>query len=87
MACHYGHLIICVALSHLMQYKHTALHKACASGHVEVAATLLKHGANVNKEDAVILLCVHGQHGDTECMVCLVKTHGLVHMIDTVQCR
>ena len=50
MACHYGHLIICVALSHLMQRKETALHKAYKSGHVEVAATLLKHGA---KEDKV----------------------------------
>ena len=55
MACHYGHLIICVALSHLMQHKETALHKACASGHAEVAATLLKHGANVDKEDMVSL--------------------------------
>ena len=44
MACHYGHLIICVALSHLMQYKRTTLHMAYASGHVEVAATLIKHG-------------------------------------------
>ena len=55
MACHYGHLIICVALSHLMQNKDTALHKACERGHVEVAATLLKHGANVNKNDMVRL--------------------------------
>ena len=46
MACHYGHLIICVALSHLMQKK-TALYMAYESSHVEVAATLLKHGANV----------------------------------------
>ena len=52
MACHYGHLIICVALSHLMQYKETALHMAYASGHVKVAATLLKH---VDKEDIVSL--------------------------------
>ena len=42
-------------LSHLMQNKETALHKACARGHVEVATTLLKHGANVNKEDVVSL--------------------------------
>ena len=55
MACHYGHLIICVALSHLMQYKETALYKAYKSGHVEVAATLRKHGANVDKEDMVSL--------------------------------
>ena len=55
MTCHYGHLIICVALSNLMQYKETALHMACKSGHVEVAATLLTHGANVDKEDAVRL--------------------------------
>ena len=55
MACHYGHLIICVALSHLMQFKETALHMAYASGHVEVAATLLKHGAIVDKEDMVSL--------------------------------
>ena len=52
MACHYGHLIICVALSHLMQNKKTALHIACERGHVEVVATLLKHGA---KEDKVSL--------------------------------
>ena len=58
MACHYGHLV----LFHLMQDEKTALHVACASGHVELAATLLKHGANVNKEDEVRLLCVHG-HG------------------------
>ena len=55
MACRYGHLIICVALSHLMQHKETALYMAYASGHLEVAATLLKHGANVNKKDMVSL--------------------------------
>ena len=66
MACHYGHLIICVALSHLMQHNETALHMACAEGHVEVAATLLKHGANVDKEDMVRLFCVHGEHGVTQ---------------------
>ena len=38
-----------------MQYKETALHMAYAEGHVEVAATLLKHGANINKEDKVSL--------------------------------
>ena len=38
-----------------MQEKKTALHMACASGHVEVAATLRKHGANVDKEDMVSL--------------------------------
>ena len=54
MACHYGRLIICVALSHhdLMQSKETALYKAYANGYMEVAATLLKHGA---KEDKVSL--------------------------------
>ena len=41
--------MICVALSHLMQFKETALYKACASGHVEVAATLLRHGTNGDK--------------------------------------
>ena len=55
MVCRYGHLIICVALSHLMQHKETALHMACESGRAEVAATLLKHGANVDKEDMVSL--------------------------------
>ena len=49
MVCHYGHSMICVALSHLMQFKETALYKACASGHVEVAATLLRHGTNGDK--------------------------------------
>ena len=52
MACHYGHLIICVALSQFMQHKRTALYMAYARGHMEVAATLLKHGA---KEDKVSL--------------------------------
>ena len=63
MACHFGHWIICVALSHLMQHQQTALHMACESGHVVVAATLLIHGANVDKKDRVRLLCVYGQHG------------------------
>ena len=49
-----------------MQNEETALHKACASDHVEVAATLLKHGANADKEDKVRLMCVHGQHGVTQ---------------------
>ena len=35
-----------------MQSKKTALHTAYASGHVELAATLLKHGV---KEDMVSL--------------------------------
>ena len=46
-----------------MQGYQTALHKACESGHVEVAAVLLRHGANVDKKDKVRLLCDHGQHG------------------------
>ena len=66
MACHYGHLIICVALSHLMQDEETALHKACKNDDVEIAATLLKHGATIDKKDKVRLLCVHGQHGVTQ---------------------
>ena len=55
-----------MALSHLMQYQWTALHVACGRDHVEVAATLLKHGANVDMEDKVRVLCVHGQHGVTQ---------------------
>ena len=41
-----------------MQRKETALHMAYESGHMEVAATLRKHGANVDdklKEDMVSL--------------------------------
>ena len=38
-----------------MQDEETALHMAYENGHVEVAATLLKHGANVDKEDGVSL--------------------------------
>ena len=53
-----------------MQGKKTALHIACERDHVEVAATLLKHGANVDKEDRVRLLCVHSQHGVTQNAVC-----------------
>ena len=39
---------------------------ACGSNRVGVAATLLKHGANVDKKDKVRLLCVQGQHGVTQ---------------------
>ena len=52
MACHYGHLIICVALSQLMQEEKTALHMTYERGHVEVGATLLKH---IDKGDMVSL--------------------------------
>ena len=38
-----------------MQYKETALHVASENGHVEVAATLLKHEANVDRKDKVSL--------------------------------
>ena len=79
MACHYGHLIICVALSHLMQLQRTALHMACESGHVEVAATLLKHGADIDKEDTVRLFCVHGQHGVTQIDVSGLDTWFCTH--------
>ena len=68
IVCHYVELTCGMSLwtldtlSHLLQDEKTALHVACASGHVELAATLLKHGANVDKQDEVRLLCVHGQH-------------------------
>ena len=54
-----------------MQYKETALHMACERGHVKVAATLLKNGANVDKEDKVRLVCpyMHAcMHLIHECM-------------------
>ena len=58
-----------------MQNKETALHMACRRGHVEVAATLLKHGANVDKEDWVRLLCVHGGHGVAQNGACVRFSH------------
>ena len=54
-----------VALSKLMQNKfgNTALITACEQGNIECATVLLKHRANVNYQNKVRLLCVHGQHG------------------------
>ena len=62
-----------------MQDKRTALHMACASGHVEVATILLKHGANIDKEDWVRLLCIHGPHGVTQNGVCGLDTWFCTH--------
>ena len=58
MACHYRHLIIYVALSHLMQDGMTALHLASRNGHVEVATALLEKGATIDLTDLVSLSCV-----------------------------
>ena len=52
------HLLICIALSQLMQRRGTALHAACKHGHVEVASLLLHHGAVLDIKDKVRLLYV-----------------------------
>ena len=61
MACYYKHLIICVALSHPMQYGQTALHKACYGGHMEIVKMLIQAGASIDEKDIVRLLSVHDQ--------------------------
>ena len=73
VTCHYRHLIICVALSHLMQTVRTALHNACANGHLEVVTILLANGASqdMKDKDGVRLLYVHDQCCVRQ-MVCLV---------------
>ena len=71
MACRYGHLIICVVLSHLMQ---TALHEACSSGHVVVARTLTQGGARMDLKDIVSLLYVHDQCCVSGLDRCFLKT-------------
>ena len=62
MACHYRHLIIYVALSHLMQEGMTALHLASRSGHVNVATALLEKGAAIDLTNLVSLSCVLTLH-------------------------
>ena len=60
-------MLICTALSQLMQYGgETALHAACKHGHVDVASLLLHIGAVVDSQDEVRLLyiCVHSEHGE-----------------------
>ena len=52
--------------SFVLQYrKETALHAASEYGHVNVASSLLQHGAVVNSYNYVRLLYVsmHGEHG------------------------
>ena len=78
MACHYRHLIICVALSHLMQSGQTALHKACYSGQVEIVKTLTQAGASIDQKNLVRLLYVHDQ--------CCVRQNG-VSGLDRWFCR
>ena len=37
----------------MLQYKHTPLHLASASGHSEVITVLIAHGGNVEAQDMV----------------------------------
>ena len=61
----YQGLFIHVALSHLFQnmYGDTALFAASQEGHLKCATLLLKHKADVNYQQKVRLLYVHGGHG------------------------
>ena len=56
----HAHLIICVALSQLMQneYGETALFAASTEGHLQTATLLLQHGAVVNYQNKVRLLFI-----------------------------
>ena len=65
-------LLICTALSQLMQRRDTALHAACEHGHVDVASSILQHGAVVDSKDRVRLLYVHVSMVNMVChrMVC-----------------
>ena len=76
MACHYRHLIVYVALSHLMQERMTALHLASRNGHVEVATALLEKGAAIDLTDAVSLSCVLTLHVVTQNDVWFSYTQG-----------
>ena len=48
-------LLICIALSHLMQneYGNTALHAASVKGHINIARFLVEKGATVNSLNKV----------------------------------
>ena len=48
-------LLICIALSHLMQneYGNTALHAASSKGHINIARFLVETGATVNSLNKV----------------------------------
>ena len=82
MACHYGHLIIFVAFSHVIQFQQTALHMACESDHVEIAVTLLKHGANVNKRNNMVSVGKpEGKLGYRFCDVVSLCSHWLIHSL------
>ena len=61
MTCHCRRLIICLALSYLIQGGQTALHMACYEGHVGTVTELLKGGAKIDLKDNVRLLYVHVQ--------------------------
>ena len=72
----YMHLLICIALSQLMQGfvggGETALHAASVHGHVHVATLLLQHGAEVDSRDEVRLLYVSMVNMVCQKMVCSV---------------
>ena len=74
---HHG-AFICIALYQLMQYQSfissggTALHAACEHGHVDVATSLLQHGAVVDSQDKVRLLYVSMVNMLCHRMVCSV---------------
>ena len=65
-------LLICIALSQLMQNDETALHTACKHGHVDIATLLLQHGAVVDSQDWVRLLYVSMVNMVCHRMVCSV---------------
>ena len=65
-------LLICIALSQLIQRRGTALHAACKHGHVHVASLLLHHGAVVDSQDKVRLLYVSMVNIVCHTMMCSV---------------
>ena len=57
----HAHLLICIALSQLMQDERgeTALFAASGRGHLETATLLLQYGAVVNYQNKVKLLFIY----------------------------
>ena len=60
-----------------MQASATPLQRAAAEGHVDIVHQLLKHGADVNHQDAVVSLSIHSSiigSRTAEWSICSIKS-------------